>query len=199
MARQNRVLASTGSQGHTCWPMTHRRGLLLALPSGPGSPVGPTLLQLVDVSLLQMAVDRGPTDANGLNMLQDRLELSERRACQIVGQHRSTQRHRSPRSGRRCPAQVAAQLQPGAQTLGLPASLGGSEGRGLEGQPQEGSASVAGGTAFRCRSESTSASAWAPPPAPPSCSAPPTPTTCGPSISIRPDRRRPRAQAAQHR
>ncbi len=25
-------------------------------------------------------------------MLQDRLELSERRACQIVGQHRSTQR-----------------------------------------------------------------------------------------------------------
>lgn len=31
-------------------------------------------------------------------MLQDRLGLSERRACQIVGQHRSTQRHQ-PRRG----------------------------------------------------------------------------------------------------
>ena len=29
-------------------------------------------------------------------MLQDRLGLSERRACVIVGQHRSTQRHQSP-------------------------------------------------------------------------------------------------------
>jgi len=27
-------------------------------------------------------------------MLQERLELSERRACRIAGQHRSTQRHR---------------------------------------------------------------------------------------------------------
>ncbi len=26
-------------------------------------------------------------------MLQDRLKLSERRACEIAGQHRSTQRH----------------------------------------------------------------------------------------------------------
>ena len=26
-------------------------------------------------------------------MLQDRQDLSQRRACQIVGQHRSTQRH----------------------------------------------------------------------------------------------------------
>jgi hypothetical protein len=26
-------------------------------------------------------------------MLQERLELSQRRACAIVGQHRSTQRH----------------------------------------------------------------------------------------------------------
>jgi putative transposase len=28
-------------------------------------------------------------------MLQDRLGLSERRACEIAGQHRSTQRHES--------------------------------------------------------------------------------------------------------
>jgi putative transposase len=33
-------------------------------------------------------------------MLQDRLGLSERRACRITGQHRSTQRHREPRPGR---------------------------------------------------------------------------------------------------
>jgi len=31
-------------------------------------------------------------------MLQDRLGLSERRACQIAGQHRSTQRHEPPRA-----------------------------------------------------------------------------------------------------
>jgi putative transposase len=29
-------------------------------------------------------------------MLIERLGLSERRACQITGQHRSTQRHQSP-------------------------------------------------------------------------------------------------------
>jgi len=34
-------------------------------------------------------------------MLIDRLELSERRACQITGQHRSTQRHTPLRSGDR--------------------------------------------------------------------------------------------------
>jgi transposase InsO family protein len=33
-------------------------------------------------------------------MLQDRLRLSERRACRIAGQHRSTQRHQEPRPGR---------------------------------------------------------------------------------------------------
>jgi len=33
-------------------------------------------------------------------MLQDRLALSERRACRITGQHRSTQRHRPRRSDR---------------------------------------------------------------------------------------------------
>jgi putative transposase len=33
-------------------------------------------------------------------MLQDRLDISERRACQITGQHRSTQRRPDPRVGR---------------------------------------------------------------------------------------------------
>ena len=33
-------------------------------------------------------------------MLEDRLGLSERRACQIAGQHRSTQRHRPRRADR---------------------------------------------------------------------------------------------------
>jgi putative transposase len=33
-------------------------------------------------------------------MLQDRLRLSERRACRITGQHRSTQRHEDPTLGR---------------------------------------------------------------------------------------------------
>ena len=33
-------------------------------------------------------------------MLQVRLELSERRACRITGQHRSTQRHTPRRGGR---------------------------------------------------------------------------------------------------
>jgi putative transposase len=33
-------------------------------------------------------------------MLQERLSVSERRACRITGQHRSTQRHRSRRSDR---------------------------------------------------------------------------------------------------
>ena len=33
-----------------------------------------------------------------VHMLQQRLELSERRACRIAGQHRSTQRHRPRRS-----------------------------------------------------------------------------------------------------
>jgi len=33
-------------------------------------------------------------------MLEDRLGLSERRACRITGQHRSTQRHR-PRNADR--------------------------------------------------------------------------------------------------
>lgn len=33
-------------------------------------------------------------------MLQDRLNLSERRACRIAGQNRSTQRHHGPRGDR---------------------------------------------------------------------------------------------------
>ena len=32
-------------------------------------------------------------------MLRDRLGLSERRACRVVGQHRSTQRHKPTRAG----------------------------------------------------------------------------------------------------
>jgi putative transposase len=34
-------------------------------------------------------------------MLRERLGLSERRACQITGQHRSTQRHQACRGGER--------------------------------------------------------------------------------------------------
>ena len=34
-------------------------------------------------------------------MLRERLGLSERRACQITGQHRSTQRHQPRRGGER--------------------------------------------------------------------------------------------------
>lgn len=35
-----------------------------------------------------------------VRMLQDRLGVSERRACEITGQHRSTQRRADPRVGR---------------------------------------------------------------------------------------------------
>ena len=34
-------------------------------------------------------------------MLEDRLGVSERRACRITGQHRSTKRHRPERGGQR--------------------------------------------------------------------------------------------------
>ena len=33
-------------------------------------------------------------------MLQERLSVSERRACRVTGQHRSTQRHRPRKSDR---------------------------------------------------------------------------------------------------
>jgi hypothetical protein len=45
-----------------------------------------------------------------VHMLQQRLDLSERRACQIVGQHRSTQRHTPPERTRMGPKAVKSAM-----------------------------------------------------------------------------------------
>ena len=78
------------------------------------------------------------------HMLQERLGFSQRRACQIVGQHRSTQRHRPeqrrPRSG---PAGRAAGLRPASPTLGLSPGPRRARSGGPRAQPQESPASVA--------------------------------------------------------
>lgn len=80
-------------------------------------------------------------------MLQARLKLSERRACRIVGQHRSTQRH-SSLPGRGDDA-LRKRLHESAEreSGGVSASLGGASPGGLVGQPQEGAGPMAGGGA----------------------------------------------------
>ncbi len=54
-----------------------------------------------------------------VEMVEDRLEVSQRRACSTLGQHRSTQRYRPRRRESDAPLLVAA-LGPCPATLGLP-------------------------------------------------------------------------------
>ena len=84
-------------------------------------------------------------------MLQDRLGLSERRACRIAGQNRSTQRHcpRWPRGPG--PAGAPAQDLRRAAPLGLPPRPRPPAHRRLVAEPQAGAADLARGGPARAR------------------------------------------------
>ena len=77
-------------------------------------------------------------------MLQDRLELSERRACRVTGQHRSTQR-RLPARGRGDDAlqDGVTRLLAWPPPLGLPPGLGDLARGGMEREPQAGATALA--------------------------------------------------------
>ncbi len=83
-------------------------------------------------------------------MLQHRLGISQRRACAIVGQHRSTQRHapQPPHPDRGCGPSCDA--SPGTIPAGLPAGPCGAGAGELLPQRQEGPASLAEKRACEC-------------------------------------------------
>ena len=77
-------------------------------------------------------------------MLQDRLELSERRACRVTGQHRSTQRRLPARAPRRRRAQDGvARLLAWPPPLGIPPRMGDLARGGMDGEPQAGATALA--------------------------------------------------------
>ena len=114
-------------------------------------------------------------------MFVERFGLSERRACQITGQHRSTQRHQSAsrRRPRRRAAGAAAEALGGAPPLGLPARLGRGPRGGLGGEPQEDPAAVARGRPAGAAAEAQAAHGSATRPSRPSGCGPSDPTTSG--------------------
>ena len=116
----------------------------------------------------EVEADRGRSDARGrgaegdlegklvspsrrrqaVRMLQDRLGLSERRACRYVGQHRSTQRHEPVVAGDDAGVAggAAADLPPAA-AVGVPPRASAAARRGLGAEPQADAAAVARGGA----------------------------------------------------
>ncbi len=81
-------------------------------------------------------------------MLRDRLGVSERWACRVVGQHRSTQRYEpNPCRGRSGVARRAAQVLEAAAAVGVPPRAPSPAGAGLGGESQAGAAAVARGGA----------------------------------------------------
>ena len=101
-------------------------------------------------------------------MLQDRLGLSERRACRITGQNRSTQRHQpqgGPRRRRRC-ANACARSLDRAAPLGLPPRPRPSADRGLVAEPKAGGSGSGARRACGCLPRPRSAAGWATPPVP---------------------------------
>src|SRR4051794_32927185 len=83
-------------------------------------------------------------------MLRDRLGVSERRACRIAGQHRSTQRYRPMTAAD--DAALRAELRmiaAKAAAVGLPARTRTAAGAGLERESQARAAPVARGRAAR--------------------------------------------------
>ncbi len=76
-------------------------------------------------------------------MLQDRLALSERRACRVTGQHRSTQR-RLPARGRGDDA-LRTELHAfsrGHPPLGIPPRMGDLARGGMDREPQAGATAL---------------------------------------------------------
>jgi hypothetical protein len=81
-----------------------------------------------------------------VSMVQDRLCLSERRACQIAGQHRSTQRHEPTEAQRRRrPENPPARALSRASSLGLSPRPRPPARGGLRAQPKARPADLARG------------------------------------------------------